>query len=447
MRIDRLTLTNFKCFPQDSFELHPQFTLFVGDNGSGKTSILEGLAVAAGSWLLGIPGQRSRSLRPEEVRFTALGGHSNGLDGQGIAEPASWEPHYPCAVEAEGRVQGEAMTWRRELKSWPGRTTSRDAEAIKASADKASTTAREGDGLLPLIAHYGVCRLCSQAPDQAIVRSERALTERTKLSRLQGYADAMTPRVSPTAFVRWIARQTWISFQQAGRQTGAFKAVQQAIADCLPGARSIDFDAALGQVVIDFGPRGLQPFTQLSDGQRSMLAMVADIATRAATLNPHLGAAVLIETPGVVLIDELDLHLHPKWQRLVATALKRAFPSIQFVCTSHSPQVIGELHRDEVRLLRDGRVEQPYIAFGADSNWILDHVMAEGTSSQNQEARRLRVAVEDALDAGDLDAAHASIARWRKLLDGETAELAELAAYLDRLERLAAIEDDEEAEP
>jgi len=116
-----------------------------------------------------------------------------------------------------------------------------------------------------------------------------------------------------------------------------------------------------------------------------------------------------------------------------------------FVCTSHSPQVIGELHRDEVRLLRDGRAERPPVALGADSNWILDHVMAEGTSSQSQEARRLRVAVEDAMDAGDLDSAHAHIARWRALLDGETAELAELAAYLDRLQRLAAI-DDEDAE-
>jgi hypothetical protein len=108
MRIDRLTLTNFKCFAYDGFELHPQFTLFVGDNGSGKTSVLDGLAVAAGSWLLGIPGQRSRSLRPEEVRFTALGGRRDRPDSPGIAEPTSWEPHDPCAVEAEGQARGGA---------------------------------------------------------------------------------------------------------------------------------------------------------------------------------------------------------------------------------------------------------------------------------------------------------------------------------------------------
>lgn len=365
LRIDRLTLTNFKCFAHDGFELHPRFTLFVGDNGSGKTSILEGLSVAAGSWLLGIQGQRSRSLRPEEVRFTALGGRRDHPDSPGMAEPTSWEPHYPCAVEAEGQVQGQAMAWRRELKGWPGRTTSRDAQAIRVSASKASSTASEDTALLPLITHYGVCRLCSRTPGQAILRNERALTERTKLSRLQGYADGIYPRLSPAAFVRWIARQTWISFQQGGRQSGAFQAVQQAITDCLQGAERIYFDAALGQVVIDFGPRGLQPFTQLSDGQRSMLAMVADIATRAAALNPHLGAAVLEETPGIVLIDELDLHLHPKWQRTAAAALKRAFPSIQFVCTSHSPQVIGELHRDEVRLLRNGRAERPPVALGS----------------------------------------------------------------------------------
>src|SRR5208282_922381 len=114
---------------------------------------------------------------------------------------------------------------------------------------------------------------------------------------------------------------------------------------------------------------------------------------------------VLRKSPGVVLIDELDVHLHPKWQRRVATDLKETFPGIQFVCTSHSPQVIGEVSRDEVILLTSEGVKRPSVALGADANWILDHVM-EGSSSETPNARLLQNEIEDALADGNLPAAH-----------------------------------------
>src|SRR5437660_3606376 len=118
-----------------------------------------------------------------------------------------------------------------------------------------------------------------------------------------------------------------------------------------------------------------------------MLALVADVAVKAVTQNNYLvpddgpapGAGalpdVLAQTPGVVLIDELDVHLHPRWQRRVATDLKQTFPSIQFVCTSHSPQVIGELRPEEIRVLDDQSVYIPKRSFGIDSSRILEEIM------------------------------------------------------------------------
>ena len=123
---------------------------------------------------------------------------------------------------------------------------------------------------------------------------------------------------------------------------------------CVPGADRMWFDGDRSEIVLSI-ERQAQPFSNLSAGQRMMLALVADIAIKAVTQNNHLvpehvpatanGALpdVLAQTPGVVLIDELDVHLHPRWQRRVATDLKSTFPRIQFVCTSHSPQVIGEV--------------------------------------------------------------------------------------------------------
>ena len=131
-----------------------------------------------------------------------------------------------------------------------------------------------------------------------------------------------------------------------------FEVVRRAILGCVLGADGVWFDADREQIVLSIDGNA-QPFGNLSAGQRMMLALVADIAIKAVTQNAHLLPAdelgaeddplprLLRETPGVVLIDELDVHLHPRWQRRAATDLKRTFPGIQFVCTSHSPQVIG----------------------------------------------------------------------------------------------------------
>jgi predicted ATP-binding protein involved in virulence len=138
-----------------------------------------------------------------------------------------------------------------------------------------------------------------------------------------------------------------------------------------------------------------QPFYNLSAGQRMMLAMVADIAIKAVTLNSYLlgphqpGAAdpmhILRQSPGVVLIDELDVHLHPLWQRRVATNLKETFPGIQFVCTSHSPQVIGEVQAEEVRILENGGATTPPRSFGIDSDRVLEELM--DAAARNKEVK------------------------------------------------------------
>ena len=442
MRIDQLSLTNFKCFGEQTFDLHPRFTLFVGDNGSGKTSILDGLAVAASAWLRGVGASGSRPIRRQDVRVAA------GFRGDGApaAEPVtwSWEPHFPCAVQAKGEVLGHPMIWSRTLAGWHTRTSSpKEAADLEQLAMRIATQARQDDTLLPLVASYGVCRLCHAKPGKTRITQPDALTDKAGMSRFAGYEPGIDGQLTAAEFVRWIARQSWIRFEQGGRQTALLTAVQEAVVSCVPGARALAFDPGIGEVVLRFGDETIRSFNHLSDGQRAMLAMVGDIARRAATLNPHLGADAPALTPGIVLIDELDLHLHPKWQRRVAADLKRVFQRMQFVCTTHSPQILGELSREEVRLLRDGRPGLPSVARGADSNWILDHVM-DGAASENTDARALRQAAEDALDDAKLAVAREHLEKLRMLIDGDTAELVELESYLDRLERLSRIDDAED---
>jgi predicted ATP-binding protein involved in virulence len=146
-----------------------------------------------------------------------------------------------------------------------------------------------------------------------------------------------------------------MAFQQNGAFTPAYQAVRQALTRNVQGATDVTFDAKLGEMVVDFAASPRQPFTNLSDGQRCILALVGDIAQKAATLNPHLGANVLSETPGIVLVDELDLHLHPKWQRNVIEDLRTTFPAVQFICTTHSPFLIQSLRSGEELVMLDGQ--------------------------------------------------------------------------------------------
>ena len=112
---------------------------------------------------------------------------------------------------------------------------------------------------------------------------------------------------------------------QEGRPSGVLEACRRAVVACIPNALNAYFDVKRDSLLIDLGGN-LLPFGYLSDGFRNMVAMVADIARRCATLNPQLEADAAKETPGVVLIDEIDLHLHPKWQRRVVSDLLAAFP-------------------------------------------------------------------------------------------------------------------------
>jgi predicted ATP-binding protein involved in virulence len=142
------------------------------------------------------------------------------------------------------------------------------------------------------------------------------------------------------------------------------------------------------------------------------------------------------EAQAVVLIDEIDLHLHPKWQRQIVHNLEAAFPRCQFIATTHSPQVIGEVPRNRVCILTDSGAMGPSVAYGADSNWILDHVM-EGASSGTAEARIIEDEAEEAMAEGQLQKARAKLEELRRLVDGETGELARLEGSLSSLELLA----------
>lgn len=331
MRIDRLTIRNFRCFEERTFDFHPQFNMLIGENASGKTSILEALAIAAGSWLLGLNGSESRHIRPDDVR----------LVGKVDREEIAFNEQYPVTVEAIGKVQDQTIAWCRKLTGPNGRTTSVEARDIKRLAEQADRKVREGgETLLPIIAYYGTGRLWLQPRDTA------PLTQR-HLSRFEGYRGSIDDRVSPRELTRWLERQDRISYQEK-REPELYRTVRTAMCCMVEHATEVVFDNRRLEVVVRFDDQQMQPFGHLSDGQRNILALAGDIAMRMALLNPHLGTDVLLHTPGIILIDEIDLHLHPKWQRHIVEDLRHTFPKVQFIATTHSPFIVQTLREGEL---------------------------------------------------------------------------------------------------
>lgn len=197
----------------------------------------------------------------------------------------------------------------------------------------------------------------------------------------------------------------------------------------MEGAESLYYDERYKDLVVSFEQFGHQLFKNLSDGQRIVLTLVGDLVRRATTLNPNLADHVLRKTPGVVLIDELDLHLHPTWQRRIIHDLKTTFPSIQFIATTHSPQLIGEALPEEVIRLGVDDSTSPAQSFGMDSNWILKNVM--GADERDSGVKVKLQEVEQLINDMKLETAQTKVDELRSEI-GNHPDLVRFSARIDR---------------
>jgi predicted ATP-binding protein involved in virulence len=255
--------------------------------------------------------------------------------------------------------------------------------------------------------------------------------------------DCFDERIKFDRLAQWFRREAIARGSRGGRWRPGFVVTQHAILRCIPEADDLWFDADRDEVVLSIAGTA-QPLSNLSDGQRMMVAMVADIAIKAVTQNAfllppdELGPEdeplprVLKETPGLVLIDELDVHLHPKWQRRVASDLKATFPAIQFVCTSHSPQVIGELKPEEIRVLHNNMATTPLRSFGMDSSRVLEELM--DAPARNEDVQNLLDRIFDRIDREDLEGARVLLTALKSTLSPEDAEVTRAEALMTFLE-------------
>lgn len=377
MKLKKVKITNYRCFKEADIDFDEHTTLIVGKNGAGKTAILDAVAVAISTFLLGIDGGVSRSISKEDARY-----EFHDLDG--TVDP---QHQFPVNIESIGDcLDNHEVKWVRSLNSESGNTTVKEARELTNISKDTQKRTMTGDKslILPLISYYGTGRLYAQKKEKKNIKS---LTE---FKRQVGYVDCMAAESNEKLMLNWFQIQTLKSLQEQQR-TGKvekpllLKTVESAICKCferISGSKNVDivFDLDTHRLVLNFESTdgSLQKFAmdEMSDGYKNTLSMIGDIAYRMAVLNPMLGDKVLEETTGVVVIDEIDLHLHPQWQQTIISDLNTIFPKIQFIVSSHAPAVINSVAREQIRILDNGEIYMPAAqTYGRDANSILREVM------------------------------------------------------------------------
>ncbi len=419
MRIIQLHLTNFRGYQDTTFGFHPNLTVLVGVNGVGKTSLLDALAL-----LLSWPAARVR-------RENAQGMMLKDTDIQNGK---------PFGLV---KVQLDDGKWWQLVKPAKGFNKPTEQSDLKGAAELARHI-RDGYSLnqldhpLPLFAYYPVTRSVLDIPLR--------IRQKHDFDSLALYNGALSGAANFRDFFEWFRNRedlenefksllsegvdnmiaepdTYYPYQAQVYPDRQLDAVRMAVEHFLPGFKNLSVRRSPLRMVVRKQGKEVR-IDQLSDGEKCTLALVGDLARRMAIANPILLNP--LEGEGIVLIDEIELHLHPQWQRHFVLQLGKVFPNCQFVVSTHSPQALGEVKGENIRLLyagADGNImsSTPDQALGFDSNYILDVLM--GSSERDLETARDLTELFDSIDKQNFGLAERLIEQMKGKINGTSPEL------------------------
>lgn len=373
MYLQSLKLHNFRCFEDIEFEFHKKLTVIVGANGAGKTSILEGSAIAISSMFVKMDGLKAQSIVREQAH----------LKSYSIGSTKDVEEQYPVDVSAIAQTYTQRKKWKRSLNTPNGKTTIIDAKDIIDLGINLQNDIRKGNKniILPIIAYYGTGRLWDY-------HREKQSNVFEKNNRLNGYVNCVDGTANIKLMMNWFMKMTIEKYQNQEVGLGAIpelEAVYSAMEECyrrITGCDNVKIQYSMATKELEIAYKDTNgymmriPINQLSDGYKSTISLVADIAYRMAVLNPQLLGNACKETDGIVLIDEVDLHLHPTWQQRILGDLQEIFPKVQFVVTTHSPAVINTVAQEHIRILNNGVINYaPIETYGKDASNVLKAIM------------------------------------------------------------------------
>ena len=413
MIVETLNIMNLRAIEKGFFRFRPGFNLIVGVNGVGKTTILDALGPGLSAVMRRVNHitVRSSRLSDDDIRI--------GTDTFEIQ----------CSV----RMQGIEHTYRVYRSRQPGVTPS--SNTLSQEEREVDRPRRWGFIGTPPSRDYG--ELPNGRPLAVLFSTKRAVPSKRvpKKGAASGgvaiaFADAFANRELPIGeFVAWMKVQESMRNEYKFAEQ-VLDACERSVTRFLPGYKNLRIDEDENDLVIDRDTSTI-PVRYLSDGERGILALVMDLTRRLAQANPEL-VDPAAEAEAVVLIDEIELHLHPKWQREIVHNLESAFPRCQFIATTHSPQIIGELSHHRIQVVSKDLVDSPSRSFGVDSNRILEEIM--DANSRTHEIDSLLSQISRTIGRRSFARAHDLLNELIGRLGEDGPEVIRLRSLLDFLE-------------
>lgn len=409
MYIQKVGIKNFKGIENIEIAFHPGVNLLIGDNGVGKTSVLEAITVALNGIMTGIAGVPSRNIRQEDIRF------SLGKLGDASTEIIY---HNPTEVSCDLYFKEKFYHWTRSRKDeTPKLNTKMDEKEICRDFVKMTNDSKQ---VLPLLSFESEARVWQNRREDFGKELKKKLNDRRC-----GYIGCLDYSLDVKGILSWCLKMEMEAFHR-GQKVAEYEAFKEIVAVFMQRINELEetpvlrYSRQLESMVYCEGGEEM-PIYNLSAGYQSLLWMIMNLAYRLALLNPGY-AKNLREAEGIVLIDEIDMHLHPKWQWNVVNALEEALPNVQFIMATHSPIVISACKNAALILIdRDQKVNYLPDAYGYSMKDVLE--LRQGSMEKPRELQRLLEQFEEAVNRDDFAEAEKVIDDMKVRLGSEHSDV------------------------
>lgn len=415
MFVRSISIENFRCYKNLQIDFIDKnipkspkgnLTLIVAKNGEGKSSLLDAINIGLGTFVGKMPESKGQGFKKSDIRFSCNSEYqyiNNGMP----------------KVTLQIVINDQEYTVVREVSNSNKKiiTSQKDASYLTSFASEVLKICNEQDvkTILPIVAYYGDHRIF--ASDNFGIGAVKPMLKR---SRQYAYANSMNANSNYKEFIQWYIHTQIVIKDAKIRQEEAIEAQKTFLASDIKHEVSILHEYCnklydiIEKVFADFGWNHLSyslidscifierinkktgvieekiPINNLSAGTKAVLGIVTDLFYRCFTLNPQSYLFQEIPTSGIVLIDEIDLHLHPLWQQQILPIIQQLFPNIQFVVTTHSPQVVSSVPAECVRIIDKGNVSKTFGTEGAESSRILKRIFGtDPFPSQNPQRMKL----------------------------------------------------------
>lgn len=445
MKLKHLTLSNFRGFKQIDLDFNEKVTVVAGVNGSGKSGILKAIAGLA-SYLIPEISPTTQKAIPFDDEFIHQGKQTFTIETifeeDNIQISSQVVRSMPIASEVAAKYQTEIEELRTKQR-FEKKGSKKDSDISERIETLEHLLSDSEDAFTYQVNHIEPTTTDKKLPELLVILypTNRHFTELpTRLADVKAttsadaYANALHANsISLNDFAHWFRAVKNGSIGDAEFCKTILEMLETTIEHMLPGFYSLDIDTTRKPRFIIKKEGERLNLNQLSDGERGLLALAFDLTRRLTIANPKKKNPVQ-EGDAIVLIDEIELHLHPKWQREVLRRLTTTFKNCQFIVTTHSPQVIGEVAALDLRLLSINEnkvsVATPGMAYGTDSNWILNVLM--GGKDMNADVERELDKINQLISAKDLGGAETKITTLRERV-GNTQSIQKASSTVERM--------------